>query len=140
MAILERHDVPAHRPEGALDPEKEPVLDDAVEALAIVVDDPPDIPDVVLPAFQEGLENVALVELGIAGQGDHPAAGPSPGRSCFEPDIVLDQGGEQGDGHPQADRARREVDIVAVLGPRRIGLRPPSPEPLELLPHCRPSK
>jgi hypothetical protein len=30
--------------------------------------DPPEIADVVLPAFEQGLEDVALVELGIAGQ------------------------------------------------------------------------
>ena len=68
-------DLPAHRAEQAVDPQEEPVLDHAVEALPVVVDDPPDIADVVLPAFEQGLEDVAFVELGVAGQGDHPAGG-----------------------------------------------------------------
>ena len=67
-AVLQRDDVPVHRPEDAVDALKQPILDHAVQALAVVIDDPPDIADVVLPALQQGFEDVALVELGIARQ------------------------------------------------------------------------
>ena len=134
LAVLQGHDVPAHRAEGAVDPLEEPVLDHAVEALAVVVDDPPDVADVVLPAFEEGLEDIPLVELGVADQRDHPAGRRVVGDQPLEPEVVLDQRGEQRDRDPQADRAGREVDVVTVLGPRRVRLRAAEgAESLELL-------
>jgi hypothetical protein len=48
--------------------------------------------------------------------------------------VVLGQRREGCHGHAQADRARREVDVVHVLGARGIGLRPAQgPEALEVL-------
>jgi hypothetical protein len=59
LAVFQRDDVPADRGEEGLDLLEELVRHHAVEALAVVVDDPPEIPDLMLPAFQQGLEDIA---------------------------------------------------------------------------------
>ena len=79
LAVLQRDDPPADQLEHLVDAAEQPVVHDAVEALAVVVDHPPEVPDVVLPAFEQRLEDVALVELGVADQRDH-AAGRAIGR------------------------------------------------------------
>src|SRR3954452_12858512 len=66
LAVFQRDDTPAHALEYSIDAGEQPVRNDAVEALAVIVDHPPDIVQVVLPAFQQRLEDVALVQLGIA--------------------------------------------------------------------------
>ena len=81
LAVLQGDDAPADQLEHLVDAAEQPVVDDAVEALAVVVDHPPQIPHVVLPAFEQRLEDVALVELGVADQRHHAArraARPSP--------------------------------------------------------------
>jgi hypothetical protein len=45
-----------------------------VEALAVVVDDPPQVADVVLRALDDRLVDIAFVELGVADQRDEAAA------------------------------------------------------------------
>ena len=74
----------------------------------------------MFPAFQQGFVDIALVQLAIADQGDHPAFGAVTPIAGV--DVILDQAGETGHGDAEADRAGREIDVVAVLGPRRIGL------------------
>jgi hypothetical protein len=54
---------------------KEAIGNHRVEALAVVVDNPPAVADIMLPAFEQGLKDVALVELGVAGERDHAAGG-----------------------------------------------------------------
>jgi hypothetical protein len=71
--VFQCDDAPTHHLEHRVDAAKEPVGDHRVKALAVVVDNPPEVADVVLPAFEQGLEDVALVELGVAGERDHPA-------------------------------------------------------------------
>ena len=93
-----------------------------VEALAVVVDDPPAIAQALLPAFQHGLEDVALVELGVAHQRHHAALG-ALAPPAMRPHIVLRQRGEERLRHPETDRAGGEIDVVDVLGARRIALR-----------------
>src|SRR5581483_5696057 len=66
LAVLQGHDAPADQLEHLADAAEQPVVDDAVEALAVVVDHPPEIAHVVLPAFEQRLEDIALVQLGIA--------------------------------------------------------------------------
>ena len=123
LAVLQRHDAPADQLEHLADAAEQPVVDDAVEALAVVVDHPPQVPDVVLPAFEQRLEDVALVELGVADQRHHAAGRPIGRRELLQPHIVLHDRGEQRHGDAEADRAGREIDVVDVLGARRIGLR-----------------
>jgi len=77
--VFQGDDAPAHHLEHRVDAPEQPIRDDGVEALAVVVDHPPEVADIVLPAFEEGFEDVALVEFGIAGQRNH-AAGRVVGR------------------------------------------------------------
>ena len=76
----------------------------------------------MLPAFEQGLEDVAFVHLGIAHECDHPPLGPilcpSPGLH-----IVLHEGGEQSLGDAEADGAGREIHVVGILGARGVALR-----------------
>ena len=121
-AVFDRDAVPAHVAEQALDPAEQPVGHDAVEALAIVVDDPPQVPDVVLPAFEQGFVDVALVELRVAGDRDVPAGrkigATEPMQSC----VVGHERGKGGHGDAETDGAGGEIDLGAVLDPRRVGL------------------
>ena len=106
----------------------------AVEALPVVVDDPPDVADVVLRALEHRLEDVALVELGVADDRDHPSGRHAGWHEAVEQDVVLHKRGAQRQRHAQPDRARREVDLVPILRARRVGLRAPEgAEALELL-------
>jgi hypothetical protein len=107
--VFQCDDAPAHHLEHRVDAAKEPVGDHGVEALAVVVDDPPEIADVVLPAFEQGLEDVALVELGIAGERIIRPGGSSPSRRFLD----------------RVGRARRRHDPVRIARP---GL-PPSQKP-----------
>ena len=109
-AVFQGDDAPAHHLEHGVDAAEQPVGDHRVEALAVVVDDPPQIADVVLPAFEQRLEDVALVELGVAGERDHPA-GRRVGRDqLLQPQIILHDRGEQGHADAEPDRAGREID------------------------------
>jgi len=131
-AVFQCDDAPAEHLEQRVDAAEQPVGDDGVEALAVVIDDPPEIAYVVLPAFQQRLEDVAFVEFGVAGQRDH-AAGRLVGQAV-QAQIVLHERGEQRDADAEPDRAGREIDEVAVLGARRISLSAAEcAEALELL-------
>ena len=77
-AVFEDHDVPAEGPEQRLEAGIEALADHRVEALAVVVDDPPRVAQPLLPAFEQGLEDVALVHLGVADEGDHAALAAAP--------------------------------------------------------------
>src|SRR6185437_2159335 len=93
-----------------------------IEALAIVVDHPPGVAQAVLPAFGERFEDVALVHLGVTDKRDHPPLAAVL-RPAVRLDVILRQRREQRLRDAEPDRAGREIDIVGVLGPRRIGLR-----------------
>src|SRR5262249_21605815 len=97
LAVFERDDAPAHHAEERVDAVEQPVADDGVEALAVIVDHPPEIANVMLPAFEQRLEDIAFVELGIADQGDHAAGRALGGREPLPPPIVLDDPGEERD-------------------------------------------
>jgi len=123
LAVFQRHHPPAHGAEEAVDAVEEAVRDDAVEALAVVVDNPPEVPHIVLPALEHRLEDIALVEFGVAHHRHHAPGGLRLRREALEAHIVLHQRGKAGDGDAQPDRTRGEIDVAAILGARRIGLR-----------------
>ena len=104
----------------------EPFAHDRVEALAVVVDDPPGVAQPVFPAFEQRLEDVALVELGIADQRDHPAVRAILPQPCACT-IILHEARKEGLRRAKADRAGGEIDVVEVLGARGIGLRAAEP-------------
>ena len=123
LAVFDGHHLPADGGEELLDLGEQQLRHDPVQALAVVVDHPPEIADVVLPALEQGLVDVALVELGVADDRDH-APGRLAGRAqAVQGHVVLGQRGEQGHRGAQPDRAGREVDAALVLGARRVGLR-----------------
>ena len=104
-----------------------------IQALAIVVDHPPGVAQIMLPAFLKAFIYIAFIQLCIADQRDHPAqralAGP-----CLGFEIILHQGGKGRDRHAETDRACGEVDIVHVFRTAGIGLCPAeSAEVLQLL-------
>jgi len=95
---------------------EQPVFHHRVEALAVVVDDPPHVADIVLPALEERLEDVPLVELRVPDERDHAPRRLVAWDEVFQAQIVLGERGEEGDRHPERHRAGREVDVVRVLG------------------------
>ena len=132
-AVLQDHHVPAEILEELLVALPQALAHHGVEALPVVVDDPPAIAQALLPAFEQRLEDVALVELGVADQRDHAAFGTirSP---AVRAHVILRQRGEQRLRDAEADRAGGEIDVVGVLGARGIGLRAlVAAEVLELL-------
>src|SRR5262249_1434467 len=133
-AIFEDDDIPAEGLKQRLEPRPQALADHRVEALAVVIDDPPAIAQALLPAFEDRLEDVAFVELGAADEGDHAALGllQTP---TMRAHIVLHERGKQRLRHAEAHRARGEVDVVGVLAARGIALRAlVAAKVLELLP------
>ena len=92
-----------------------PYTDHAVEALPVIVDDPPAVLDLVLPALQQGLVDIAFVQFRVAHQRDHArvAAGID---HAVQPQVILHQGCEHRLGHAKAHRPRGEIHIGLVLG------------------------
>jgi len=89
--------------------------------LPVVIDDPPAIAQALLPAFEHRLEDIALVQLGIADQRNHATLGPieTPAMSAH---IVLRQRGEQRLRNAEADRAGGKIHIVGIFCTRGITL------------------
>ena len=122
LAVLEGDHPPARRTERAVDPAEEAVGDHSVQALPVVVDDPPALSDIVLPPFHEGLVHVALVELGVSDDGDHASRRGRMADVTLQ--VGLNERGEHGHARPETHRSGGDVHLVRVLGPRRIALRP----------------
>ena len=121
LAVLQRDDAPSARLEDVVEAAEHAVSGRGVERLTVIVHYPPAIADVVLVRLDQAFVDVALVELGVAHQRHHP-----PDLAFRQPPmrekIVLDEAGERGDRHAEPDRAGREIDRDAVLGPAGIAL------------------
>ena len=122
LAVAQLDHAPAAGAEDLVEALEHAVGARRVEALAVVVDDPPQVSDVVLVALDQRFVDVALVELRVADQRDE-AAPVGLVHHAVRGKVVLDQAGEGGDRDTQADRAGREVDGDLVLGTARIALR-----------------
>ena len=98
--------------------------DDAVEALAVEVDDPEDVRRGRASAARDRLPDVALVELGVAEERDEA---PGPGRAVAEMglDVAVGERAEERRRGAEADRARGVVDGVRVLRAARVRLQAP---------------
>src|SRR5215213_3054082 len=70
LAVAQLDDAPAAGAEDLVEALEHAVRARRVEALAVVVDDPPQVADVVLVALDQRFIDVALVELRIADEGD----------------------------------------------------------------------
>ena len=71
-AVFEGDHVPAEGAEDRLDAVVETLAHYAVEALAVVVNDPPGVAEAVLPALEQAFIDISLVQLRVADQRDHP--------------------------------------------------------------------
>ena len=121
-AIFQRDDIPAHVAEQAFDTAKKPVRHDGIERLAVVIHHPPDIADIVLPAFQKGFVDIALIQFRIAHHGDMPARRNALRRHAVQMHIILDKRAEGGQRHAKPDRTGGKINLRPVLHARWIGL------------------
>ncbi len=123
--VLRLDGVPAGRREHALDALDPDARHDAVEALAIEVDDHRHVAEVAEAVLEDRLPDVALVELRVADEGHEPALRLARDRLAeVEPQVAIGERREHRGDRTEADRARREVDRVGILGPRRVRLQP----------------
>ena len=119
--VLDHHAVPAGGLEHRREPARRDVRHDAVERLAVEVDDPHHLAEPRHHRVGDRLPARALVELGVADQRDLAAAD----RHVEVPgDVAVRERAPDRRGRADADRAGRVVDRVGVLGARRVGLQP----------------
>src|SRR6185503_1906162 len=121
LAVAQLDNAPAAASENLVEPLEHPVGAGRVEALAVVVDDPPQVLNVVLRALDDRFVDIAFVELGVSDQRDEAAAvllvEPAVGG-----EIILNEAGEERDPDAEAHRTGGEVDRDLVLGPAGIAL------------------
>ena len=110
-AVFERDDIPTHIAEQALDTAEKPVRHDGIERLAVVIHDPPDIADIVLPAFQQGFVDIALIQFGIAHHGDMPAWRDALRRHAMQMHIILHKRPERRECYAKPNRTGREINL-----------------------------
>ena len=67
----------------------------------------PQVADVVLPAFEQCPEDVALVELGVAGERDHPAGRIAGRHQALQTEIILPEPAGSQVGQISIEAARR---------------------------------
>ena len=118
--VLDHHAVPAGRLEHRLQPARRDVGHDAVERLAVEVDDPHDLAELAHHRVGDRLPAGALVELGVADQRDLASAGR---HVEVTRDVALRDRAPDRSRRAEPDRAGRVVDGVRVLGARRVGLQ-----------------
>ena len=120
-AVLDHHRVPAggleHRGEAA----GGDVGDDAVQRLAVEVDDPHDLAQARDHRVRDRLPAGALVELGVADQRDLAAAARDVEVAG---DVAVRERAPDRRGGAEADGPGGVVDRVGVLRPARVGLQP----------------
>ena len=104
---------------------------DAVEALAIDVDDPQHVAEPPHDLLAQRLPDVALVQLGVA---DHHDEALGRGAAAVIEQIARGQAAERGGDRAQPHRAGRQIDHARVLAPARIGLQTAEgPERLQIV-------
>ena len=135
--IFQPDDAPAKGGKNRLGPFPQPFMDHAIQTLAVVVDHPPDMAQIVFPTLQQRLVNIALVQFGVANQRDHAAQ--RGGAPAVAVQVILNKRGKDRQGRAKADRAGGKIHIVGVFGPRRIGLHAaPAPEVRQFFPALLP--
>ena len=123
-AILNRDHVPADRPEEPANDAKQMGINHAIKALAVIINHPPNIADVMLPRIQKRLIDIAFIKFRIANQCDHAAWHFVLGQHVFVAQVILRKRGKVRHRSTKPDRTGREINLIAILGPRWIGLRP----------------
>src|SRR4051794_39516957 len=74
LPVAQFYHAPAATAEDLVEPLEHTVGAGRVEALAVVIDDPPQVTDVVLRALDNRFVDIAFVELGIANERNEAAA------------------------------------------------------------------
>ena len=118
-AVLQLDHLPAVQPEDLLELLGLDDGDDAIEALAVQVDDPEHVRQRPRLRLDDRLPDVALVELRVTENGDEPAAGAAAEVGLHVP---VRQRAEERRGRSQTHRARRVVDRERVLRAARVRL------------------
>ena len=119
--VLQLDHAPARTVEAALERLGADHRHDAVERLAVEVDDPDRLLQPARRRVEDRLPDVALVELGVADQRDEAAAGPA--ELAVVVHVALHQRTEQRRGGAEPDRPGRVVDGDRILRPARVGLQ-----------------
>ena len=119
--VLGHRAVPARRLEHRGEAARRDVGDDAVERLAVEVDDPQHLAEVRDHRVGDRLPARALVELGVAEQRD---LAPADRDVEVAGHVAVRDRAPDRRRRPDPDRARRVVDRVGVLRARGIGLEP----------------
>ena len=118
--VLDHHGVPAGGLEHRREPAGRDVRHDAVERLAVEVDDPHHLAEARDHRVRDRLPAGALVELGVADQRDLAAAA---GDVEVAGDVAVRERAPDRRGGAEAHGAGGVVDRVGVLRPARVGLQ-----------------
>ncbi|TPW08102.1 MAG: hypothetical protein FD124_633 [Alphaproteobacteria bacterium] len=131
-AVFQRFHTPARCGEDIVETVEHPVRRHRVEGLAVVVDDPPDVAQVVLARLDQRFIDIAFVQFRVAHRRDETAH--ALGRNlAARGEVVLHEAAERRHRDAQAHGARGIIHVVLVLRTRRIRLcAAERAEPLEL--------
>ena len=120
-AVFRLEDLPAGRREHSLEAADPDPGHHPVEALAVDVDDDRDVAEAAQGILVRRLPDVALVELGVADEGDEATLQPGQARvRAVELQIAIGERCEERRNCAQPDRAGREVDPIWILRPGRV--------------------
>ena len=114
-AVFEQHYVPTEIAEQVLIALPKSLADDGIQALPVVIDNPPAIAQPLLPALEHRFEDIAFIELGVAKKRNH-AAFPPRETPTVGAHIILGQRRKQSLGHAKSDRTRGKVDVIGIFG------------------------
>jgi hypothetical protein len=102
-------------------PDRSDVGDDAVEALAVEVDDHREVSETLRRRIGDRFPDIAFVEFGVPHEREESGRRETADVGV---DVAPGECREQWCHGAEADRAGREVGDVGVLGARRVGLQP----------------
>ena len=120
-AVLEPQHFPALGLEQARDLQHLPFGCDVVQALAVDVDDPPQVVQAVGAGLADGFRDVSLVDLGVAHEGDIAPLSFCPAEVVAH--VTLRQRPENRCRGAEADRSGGDGHPHRVLGAARVGLQ-----------------
>src|SRR5690606_16737733 len=106
--------IPAKRIKNFLNTCKEPFPHNAIKRLAIIINNPPAVAQVIFPAFLQGFINITFVKLRITDKSNHAA-----GIEVFSPlliqDKVLNNGSKSSYRDTKPDGSGGKIHIINIL-------------------------
>ena len=91
LAVLQHSYLPARAAKNIIHPAKQAVRHHGIQTLAVVINHPPQVAHIVLPALQHRLKHIALVKLSVAQQRHHAAGRRASRHQLLKPQVVLRQ-------------------------------------------------